>query len=123
MVQTLQDIRGGGGPIKIVTTGTISALMSRELEARESAISKDYDGGILMECHIDPKLPYTDLSTMIRRQRQAIDEKIWELSNCHIVYPGIDFQKKEAGIPKKPIKDDVPGLREAGWTPDQYGHS
>ena len=24
-----------------------------------------------MECKIDPKLPYTDLSTMIRRQRQA----------------------------------------------------
>ncbi|XP_019457044.1 PREDICTED: histone acetyltransferase GCN5-like isoform X1 [Lupinus angustifolius] len=83
---------------------------------------KDYDGGILMECKIDPKLPYTDLSTMIRRQRQAIDEKIRELSNCHIVYPGIDFQKKEAGIPKKIIKD-IPGLREAGWTPDQWGHS
>ncbi|XP_047253892.1 histone acetyltransferase GCN5 isoform X2 [Capsicum annuum] len=84
---------------------------------------KDYDGGILMECKIDPKLPYTDLSTMIRRQRQAIDEKIRELSNCHIVYPGIDFQK-EAGIPKKAIKvEDIPGLREAGWTPDQYGHS
>lgn len=83
---------------------------------------KDYDGGILMECKIDPKLPYTDLSTMIRRQRQAIDEKIRELSNCHIVYPGIDFQKKEAGIPKK-IIEDIPGLREAGWTPDQWGHS
>ncbi|CAI9107726.1 OLC1v1007160C1 [Oldenlandia corymbosa var. corymbosa] len=85
---------------------------------------KDYDGGILMECKIDPKLPYTDLSTMIRSQRQAIDEKIRELSNCHIVYPPIDFQKKEAGIPKKPIRvEDIPGLREAGWTPDQYGHS
>lgn len=85
---------------------------------------KDYDGGILMECKIDPKLPYTDLSTMIRRQRQAIDEKIRELSNCHIVYPGIDFQKKEAGVPKKSIKvEDIPGLREAGWTPDQWGHS
>ncbi|EHA8589557.1 putative Histone acetyltransferase GCN5 [Cocos nucifera] len=85
---------------------------------------KDYDGGILMECKIDPKLPYTDLATMIRRQRQAIDEKIRELSNCHIVYPGIDFQKKDAGIPRKPIKvEDIPGLREAGWTPDQWGHS
>ncbi|XP_022857025.1 histone acetyltransferase GCN5-like [Olea europaea var. sylvestris] len=85
---------------------------------------KDYDGGILMECKIDPKLPYTDLSTMIRCQRQAIDEKIKELSNCHIVYPGIDFQKKEAGVPKLSIKvDDIPGLREAGWTPEQYGHS
>lgn len=85
---------------------------------------KDYDGGILMECKIDPKLPYTDLSTMIRRQRQAIDEKIRELSNCHIVYPGFDFQKKEAGVPKKVIKvEDIPGLREAGWSPDQWGHS
>ncbi|XP_027178603.1 histone acetyltransferase GCN5-like isoform X1 [Coffea eugenioides] len=85
---------------------------------------KDYDGGILMECKIDPKLPYTDLSTMIRRQRKAIDEKIRELSNCHIVYKAIDFQKKEAGIPKKAIKvEDIPGLRDAGWTPDQYGHS
>ncbi|KAL5561805.1 hypothetical protein UlMin_031552 [Ulmus minor] len=85
---------------------------------------KEYDGVILMECIIDPKLPYTDLSTMIRRQRQAIDEKIRELSNCHIVYSGLDFQKKEAGIPKKLIKvEDIPGLREAGWTPDQWGHS
>ncbi|KAK1295966.1 Histone acetyltransferase GCN5 [Acorus calamus] len=85
---------------------------------------KDYDGGILMEYKIDPKLPYTDLSTMVRRQRQAIDERIRELSNCHIVYSGIDFQKKEAGIPRKLIKvEDIPGLREAGWTPDQWGHS
>ncbi|XP_071738212.1 histone acetyltransferase GCN5-like isoform X2 [Rutidosis leptorrhynchoides] len=85
---------------------------------------KDYDGGILMECKIDPKLPYTDLSTMIHRQRQAIDEKIRELSNCHIVYPGIDFQKKESGIPKRICKlEDIPGLREAGWSPDQWGHS
>ncbi|PWA77834.1 histone acetyltransferase of the GNAT family 1 [Artemisia annua] len=85
---------------------------------------KDYDGGILMECKIDPKLPYTDLSTMIHRQRQAIDEKIRELSNCHIVYPGIDFQKKESGIPKRVCKlEDIPGLREAGWSPDQWGHS
>ncbi|KAF9686903.1 hypothetical protein SADUNF_Sadunf02G0038200 [Salix dunnii] len=95
---------------------------------------KDYDGGILMECKIDQKLPYTDLSTMIRRQRLAIDEKIRELSNCHIIYPGIDFQKKEAGIPKKIIKiEDIPESfatlgtyllgREAGWAPDQWGHS
>ncbi|KAG8088311.1 hypothetical protein GUJ93_ZPchr0010g8673 [Zizania palustris] len=85
---------------------------------------KDYDGGILMECKIDQKLPYVDLATMIRRQRQAIDEKIRELSNCHIVYSGIDFQKKDAGIPRRTMKpEDIPGLREAGWTPDQWGHS
>ncbi|KAL8148854.1 histone acetyltransferase GCN5-like isoform X2 [Apium graveolens] len=85
---------------------------------------KDYDGGILMECKIDPKLPYTELSTMIRSQRQAIDEKILELSNCQIVHPGIVFHKKEAGVTKRVIKvEDIPGLRDAGWSPDQYGHS
>ncbi|KAK1407037.1 hypothetical protein QVD17_38647 [Tagetes erecta] len=31
MAQTLEDIKGGGGSIKIGTTGTISVLMSREL--------------------------------------------------------------------------------------------
>ncbi|KAK6940751.1 Bromodomain [Dillenia turbinata] len=99
---------------------------------------KDYDGGILMECKIDPKLPYIDLSSMIRQQRQAIDEKIKELSNCHVVHTGIDFSKvhnlhkiigsdlnqKEAGIPKRFMKvEDMRGLREAGWTPDQWGYS
>ncbi|KAL8534028.1 hypothetical protein ACS0TY_010156 [Phlomoides rotata] len=38
MVHTLQDIRGGGGSIKLGTTGTISALMSREIEVKESAL-------------------------------------------------------------------------------------
>ncbi|KAK1315104.1 Histone acetyltransferase GCN5 [Acorus calamus] len=42
---------------------------------------------------------------------EAIDERIRELSNCHIVYSGIDFPKKEAGIPRKLIKvEDIPRL-------------
>ncbi|RDX60274.1 Histone acetyltransferase GCN5, partial [Mucuna pruriens] len=78
---------------------------------------KDYDGGILMECKIDPKLPYTDLSTMIRRQRQAIDEKIRELSNCHIVYAGIDFQKSmHDHADSWPFKEPV----DARDVPDYY---
>ncbi|PPS09696.1 hypothetical protein GOBAR_AA10963 [Gossypium barbadense] len=78
---------------------------------------KDYDGGILMECKIDPKLPYTDLSTMIRRQRQAIDEKIRELSNCQIVYPGIDFQKSmHDHVDAWPFKEPV----DARDVPDYY---
>ncbi|KAE8668822.1 Histone acetyltransferase GCN5 [Hibiscus syriacus] len=46
---------------------------------------KDYDGGILMECKIDPKLPYTDLSTMIRRQRQdLIRVEIFNVLPCRL---------------------------------------
>lgn len=85
---------------------------------------KDYDGGTLMECRIDPKLPYIDLPAMIRSQRQAIDEKIRELSNCHLVYQGLDLPKKEAGVLKRPLRiEDIPGLKEAGWVPDQPPHS
>ncbi|KOM25138.1 hypothetical protein LR48_Vigan50s005800 [Vigna angularis] len=71
---------------------------------------------------VEGELPGRALVEGERPGQAAIDEKIRELSNCHIVYTGIDFQKKEAGIPKK-IIDDIPGLREAGWTPDQWGHS
>ncbi|CAN4102735.1 unnamed protein product [Withania somnifera] len=37
MVQILESIRGSGGSIKVGTTGTISALMSRELDSKTSA--------------------------------------------------------------------------------------
>ncbi|XP_031120001.1 uncharacterized protein LOC116023162 [Ipomoea triloba] len=37
MVQTLEAIKGGGGSMKVGTTGTISVLMSRELESVKSA--------------------------------------------------------------------------------------
>lgn len=85
---------------------------------------KDYDGGTLMECKIDLKLPYTDLPAMIRRQRQAIDEKIRELSNCHIVYQGIEIPKKEAGVPRRPLRiEDIPGVKDAGWAPEHWGNT
>ncbi|XP_057811653.1 uncharacterized protein LOC131025890 [Salvia miltiorrhiza] len=37
MVQTLEAIRGGGGSVKVGTTGKISALMSREIESAKAA--------------------------------------------------------------------------------------
>eukprot|EP00249_Psilotum_nudum_P017446 c26328_g1_i2 orf=716-2554(-) len=99
---------------------------TKEIEMEKSrwqGYIKDYDGGTLMECKIDPKLPYTDLPAMIRRQRQAIDEKIRELSNCHIVYQGIEIPKKEAGVPRRPLRiEDIPGVKEAGWSPEQWGN-
>ncbi|XP_047950548.1 uncharacterized protein LOC125196183 [Salvia hispanica] len=39
MVQTLEAIRGGGGSVKVGTTGKISALMSREIESASKAPS------------------------------------------------------------------------------------
>lgn len=37
MVQSLEAIRGGGGSVKVGTTGKIGALMSREIESTKAA--------------------------------------------------------------------------------------
>lgn len=50
---------------------------------------KDYDGGTLMECIINERLPYTDLPGMLRAQRAALDRHIRTLSLSHVVHPGL----------------------------------
>ena len=40
MAQTLEGVKGGGGSIKLGTTGTISSLMTRELDQISSAPHK-----------------------------------------------------------------------------------
>lgn len=54
MVQTLETIRGGGGSIKVGTTGTISALMSRELDSKPSASTTSVPRrlGLLLFVHL-----------------------------------------------------------------------
>ena len=50
---------------------------------------KDYDGGTLMECVINPKLPYTGFPGLVEKQREALDRHIRTLSKSHVVHPGI----------------------------------
>ncbi|KAH0912083.1 hypothetical protein HID58_035404, partial [Brassica napus] len=70
----------------------------------------DYDGGLLMECKIDQKLPYTELSCMIRQQRKPSSSTVYEavvsLSICSLF-----------------SSDVVDNFGDAGWTPDQWGHT
>ncbi|OIW04221.1 hypothetical protein TanjilG_00781 [Lupinus angustifolius] len=40
MAQTLEDVKGGGGSVKLGTTGTIGSLMTRELDQIFSAANK-----------------------------------------------------------------------------------
>ncbi|GAB2229430.1 hypothetical protein Droror1_Dr00023571 [Drosera rotundifolia] len=118
----IDDVEGGADLIVLETNGNGSRSRSPagsddgdgSDEIDDDDHIKDYDGGSLMECKTDPKLPYTDLSTMIHRQRQAIDEKIRENYPIVTVYPGIDFPKKEADVPKRIIKlEDIPGLSKS----------
>ena len=50
---------------------------------------KDYDGGTLMECVINARLPYTDFPGLVEKQREALDRHIRTLSKSHVVHPGI----------------------------------
>ncbi|WOG92080.1 hypothetical protein DCAR_0311338 [Daucus carota subsp. sativus] len=76
MVQTLEAIKGGGGSIKVGTTGTISSLMSKELESmryapRKAIPAKDKSsaatilesGGITSPKRLRPRLSADEASS------------------------------------------------------------
>ena len=46
---------------------------------------KDCDGGTMMECPLSNAISYTKFPEMIRKQRQAVDEKLKQYSTSHIV--------------------------------------
>ncbi len=89
-------------------------------EAKYKGYIKDYDGGTLMECVLRPKIPYLDVPGMLRQQRAAVYEKMKEISNSHIVHPGLSIFK-EGG--KLTSIDQIPGLREAGFRDEDIGVS
>lgn len=84
---------------------------------------KDYEGGTIMQCTMLPRIRYLDSNKILLIQKAAIMRKIRGISRSHIVHPGLDFFRKKKGNDddKVEIKDplkDIPGLKEAGWTPE-----
>ncbi|NWU84918.1 KAT2A acetyltransferase, partial [Onychorhynchus coronatus] len=73
---------------------------------------KDYEGATLMECELNPRIPYTELSHIIKKQKEII-KKLIERKQAQIrkVYPGLTCFKE--GVRQIPI-ESVPGIRE-GW--------
>ncbi|KYQ93060.1 bromodomain-containing protein [Tieghemostelium lacteum] len=73
---------------------------------------QEYDGGSLMECVIHPNVPYLDIASMVKLQRETLNKKIREISTSHIVYPGIqDFKHGQRRIAIENIK----GIEGSGW--------
>ena len=71
---------------------------------------KDYEGGTIMECKMVRKVDYLHTRDVIAQQREAILEKIREMSKSHVVYPGLpQFKTDRADVRVNP--EDVPGLR------------
>ncbi|XP_055113193.1 histone acetyltransferase KAT2A isoform X1 [Symphalangus syndactylus] len=77
---------------------------------------KDYEGATLMECELNPRIPYTELSHIIKKQKEVIIKKLIERKQAQIrkVYPGLSCFKE--GVRQIPV-ESVPGIRETGWKP------
>ena len=69
---------------------------------------KDYDGGTLMECILDPHTPYTALPPALASQRAALDAAVRARSRSHIVHPGLAHFRDDDGC------GDSPGGGEGG---------
>src|SRR5271156_1132432 len=76
---------------------------------------KDYEGGTIMQCTMLPRIRYLDGSKIVLLQKAAIMSKIREISKSHIVRPGIKAFK-DGATQIDPMS--IPGLKEAGWTPE-----
>lgn len=48
---------------------------------------KDYEGATLMECELNPRIPYTELSHIIKKQKEVVCTCIYVLGffvNVHM---------------------------------------
>ncbi|NWQ61591.1 KAT2A acetyltransferase, partial [Neopipo cinnamomea] len=111
--------RGGLGACEGPQQPSMSRLgFSKDIKVPKSrylGYIKDYEGATLMECELNPRIPYTELSHIIKKQKEII-KKLIERKQAQIrkVYPGLTCFKE--GVRQIPI-ESVPGIRETGWKP------
>lgn len=75
---------------------------------------KDYEGGTIMQCTMLPRIRYLDSAELMARQKAAILWKIAQTSKDDIVFSGLQIFKTQPGTKISP--EDIPGLRETGWS-------
>ena len=100
---------------------------------------KDYDGGTLMEAEIDSKIDYSNLSEILKDQRNCIVKYCKKFLNVKRKYTYKDFEdeiknkginlnipecKNESKNDSEAIAEDIfnciPGLKDSGWTYNDY---
>ncbi|GAA6019847.1 hypothetical protein JCM10207_003720 [Rhodosporidiobolus poonsookiae] len=79
---------------------------------------KDYEGGTIMHCSMLPRVKYLEVASILAKQKEVILAKIRQLSQSHVVHPGLPFFAKHGGTGAKIDPAKVPGLKESGWTPE-----
>ncbi|XP_033221234.1 histone acetyltransferase KAT2A-like [Belonocnema kinseyi] len=74
---------------------------------------KDYDDATLMHCELNPKIVYTEFSSVIKIQKEVL-KKLIEQRHQEVqkIHPGLTcFKEGVRGIPIEAI----PGIFETGW--------
>ncbi|XP_071803239.1 histone acetyltransferase KAT2A-like [Asterias amurensis] len=91
---------------------------SKEIKLSKSAYVgyiKDYEGATLMGCQLNPRIPHTEFSQIIRRQKEIVKKLIArKQEEVRKVFPGLTCFKE--GVRQIPL-ESIPGLVEAGWRP------
>ncbi|XP_018562120.1 histone acetyltransferase KAT2A isoform X2 [Anoplophora glabripennis] len=76
---------------------------------------KDYEGATLMHCELNPKIIYTEFTSIVRRQKKFAKQLIYQQQRTvSKVHPGLTFFKE--GVRSIPI-ESIPGIEETGWKP------
>lgn len=83
-------------------------------QGRWKGYIKDYNGSTMMQCQIVHDVDYVNISEILKQQRDAIIEKIHSVINLK-VQPGLNFAEGRVFE-----FDEIPGLKEAGWTLKTY---
>lgn len=80
---------------------------------------KDYEGGTLMECFVDPRIPYLKLAELLKKQQQSVLLAIHK-SKPRKVHKGItNWQLDSEGNVVEPMDiASIPGISESGWKPN-----
>ncbi|XP_065897152.1 histone acetyltransferase KAT2A-like isoform X2 [Dysidea avara] len=124
MMNTLKDYAIRHNILHFLTYADESAIgyfrkqgFSRDIKLSRQAYLgyiKDYEGATLMECELNPRVPYTQFSIIIKKQkeviRQLIERKQAEIRKVHT---GLTFSQ---GIHRIDIQE-IPGILETGWKP------
>ncbi|CAG8513699.1 7015_t:CDS:2 [Paraglomus occultum] len=75
---------------------------------------KDYTGGTLMQCRLIPRVKYVEARQTLESQRLAVKDKLKEKYATITKQSGLKFSKSDGKY--DPLS--IPGVKEAGWTPE-----
>ncbi|XP_017768696.1 PREDICTED: histone acetyltransferase KAT2B-like [Nicrophorus vespilloides] len=76
---------------------------------------KDYQGATLMHCELNPKIIYTQFTSIVMKQKKIIKHLIYQQQRkVSKVHQGLTFFKE--GVRNIPI-ESIPGIQETGWRP------